>query len=137
MALDHPFARAFAEAWSKPTPERLVALLAPDVVLRQPHRPPIHGIEAAQRELGALLRWLPGLHGERFSAEGSTETVFIEWTLVIPVRRGGLRVTAVDRFTLRGALGVERVVFFDPVPLYRAVALRPWRWPGFLRYRFG
>jgi hypothetical protein len=137
VALDPPFAKAFAEAWSKPTPERLVALLSPDVVLRQPHRPPVRGVEAARRELSGLLRWLPGLHGEHFGAEGSDETVFIEWTPVFPVRRGGLRLAAVDRFTLRGALGAERVVYFDPVPLYLAVAVRPWLWPGFLRYRFG
>jgi hypothetical protein len=137
VALDHPFARAFADAWSKPTPERLLALLTPDVVLRQPHRPPIRGHEAARRELTGLLRWLPRLHGRDFSGEGSDQTVFIEWTLVFPVRRGGLPLRAVDRFTLRGALGAERVVYFDPVPLYRAVALRPWLWPGFLRYRFG
>lgn len=137
MALDHPFARSFAEAWSKPTPDRLLALLTPDVVLRQPHRPPVRGHDAARRELTGLLRWLPGLHGEDFTAEGSAGTVYIEWTLVFPVRRGGLRVPAVDRFTLRGTLGAERLVYFDPVPLYLAVAVRPWLWPGFLRYRFG
>ncbi|TDU32093.1 SnoaL-like protein [Panacagrimonas perspica] len=137
MALDHPFARAFAEAWSKPTADGLVALLTPDVVLRQPHRSAIHGRDAARAELARMLRWLPELHGEDFEAEGSADRVFIEWTLVFPVRRGGLRVHAVDRFTLRDGLGAERWVFFDQMPLLLAVGLRPWAWPGFLRYRFG
>lgn len=137
MALEHPFARAFAAAWSAPTPDRLVALLTEDVVLRQPHRPAIRGRSAARRELSSMLRWLPSLHGEDFCAEGSADTVYIEWTLVFPVRRGGLRIHAVDRFFLRDGLGAERVVFFDQVPLLLAVALRPWLWPGFLRYRFG
>lgn len=137
MALDHPFARAFAEAWTAPEAARLAALLTEDVVLKQPHLAPIRGRQAAQHELHKMLRWLPALHGEDFSAPGDEHTVFIEWTLVFPVRRGGLRIPAVDRFRLRGALGCERVVFFDQVPLLLSVGLRPWLWPGFVRYRLG
>jgi hypothetical protein len=37
------FADKFARAWAQPTPDTLVALLHDDVVLLQPHRPPIRG----------------------------------------------------------------------------------------------
>ena len=60
----HPFAAAFADAWSAPTPDRLVALLHPDVTLLQPHLPPVRGRDAAHAELQRLLRWMPDLHGE-------------------------------------------------------------------------
>ena len=59
----HPFAERFAEAWARPTPERLVAILHDDVTLLQPHLPPIRGKAAAFDELRHLLTWLPELHG--------------------------------------------------------------------------
>lgn len=47
MSAADAFIAAFTAAWATPSPERLVALLAEDVVLRQPHLPPIRGRAAA------------------------------------------------------------------------------------------
>lgn len=129
------FPNRFAEVWASPTPEALVALLADDVVLRQPHRPALQGKAAALREFKRLLRWFPGLHGvvERASDDG--ETVFIEWCLRLPIGGELLSWRAVDRFRLRDGLAVERVVYFDQLALISVLARYPRLWPGYVRYR--
>jgi len=131
------FSEYFAEAWSQPTPEQLVALLHEHVVLMQPHRPPIHGKTAALREFTRLLHWLPGLHGavDRFVENDST--AFIEWRLQVPLKSGVAVIPAVDRFLLRDGLGIERCVYFDQMLMNRMVATNPELWSGALRYRLG
>ena len=132
----HPFAAAFADAWSAPTPERLVALLHPDVTLLQPHLPPVHGRDAAHAELQRLLRWMPDLHGEVDRACGNDAVVFIEWRMKRTRNtRPGIR--AVDRFLLDGDLGTERRVWFDQFALLAEMMRAPHIVPGFFRYRFG
>lgn len=131
------FARCFAEAWAAPVPERLVELLHPDVVLYQPHLPPIRGRAAALGEFRRLFRWLPGTHGRVDRACGSDGVLFIEWLMMFPIGKKGVCIPAVDRFFLQGGLGIERTVFFDQTPLLAAVLARPQLWPGFVRYRLG
>ena len=133
----HPFAAAFAAAWSAPTPERLCALLDPDVVLLQPHRPPIRGRDAALADFRRLFAWLRGLHGEVDRASGDGDVVFIEWRMRLPVGDDVVTVRAIDRFLLRGGLGLERAVYFDQLALVRAVLAHPSLLPGWLRYRAG
>ena len=131
------FATAFADAWAAPTPERLVVLLHQDVILRQPHRPPIRGRQAALADFGRLFRWLPGLHGvvDRSATEG--EWVFIEWRMQIPVRGRLLEMPMVDRFRVVDGLGAERVVYFDQLAFIRIVGAHPGLWAGYLRYQAG
>ncbi|MGH7893922.1 MAG: nuclear transport factor 2 family protein [Candidatus Binatia bacterium] len=135
--MKHAFAEAFEEAWSAPTAERLVALLHPDVVLLQPHLPPIRGRENALREFRRLFAWLPGLHGAVERSSGSDELVFIEWQMKLPVGRGTVGIHAVDRFLLKGGLGIERAVYFDQLALIRTVLAHPRLWPGYAKYRLG
>ncbi len=134
----HPaLARAFAEAWRNPTPERLVALLHPDVVLFQPHRPPIRGRAAALADFRRLFTWLRGLHGVVERASGDDRIVFIEWQMVLPIGHDTVAIRAVDRFRLEGGLGIERAVYFDQLALVRALVTHPRLLPGYLRYRIG
>jgi hypothetical protein len=135
--IEQTFARRFADAWKRPTPEKLIELLHPDVLLYQPHLPPIRGREAAKAEFERLFRWLPGLHGEVERSCGADGVVFIEWEMRFPIGREPVRIPAVDRFLLRDGLGIEREVYFDQQPLYLALLARPDAWAGFLRYRFG
>ena len=130
------FARRFAEGWAAPTAERLVTLLADDVVLLQPHLPPIRGRAAARAEFERLFRWLPGMRGVVHRARGDEGVLYIEWTMRLPIGRG-VAIDAVDRFLLRDGLGVERTVYFDQLPLIAGVLRNPRAWPGYLRYRFG
>jgi len=131
------FAEKFAAAWAKPVPEELVSLLHPDVVLLQPHRPPVRGRDAALREFHRLLRWVPGLHGVIERSSGSGDLLFIEWQMRLPVGRDTISIRAVDRFFLEDALGRERRVYFDQLQFVVAVLRHPSLWRGYLRYRFG
>ena len=130
------FARRFAEGWAAPTAERLVTLLADDVVLLQPHLPPIRGRAAARAEFERLFRWLPGMRGVVHRARGDDSVLYIEWTMRLPIGRG-LAIDAVDRFLLRDGLGAERTVYFDQLPLIAGVLRSPSAWAGYARYRFG
>lgn len=135
--MSSPFAERFAEAWSAPTPERLVALLHPEVVLHQPQVPPIHGREQALKEFRRLFAWLPALYGvvERSSQTG--DVVFIEWRMRFPAGRDVVSINAIDRIKLEGELGIERTVLFDQFKFVTAILRHPGLWPGFIRYRYG
>lgn len=134
---EQEFAERFADAWARPTVERLAALLHPEVVLYQPHLPTIRGQAAARAEFERLLRWLPELFGTVRRSCGSHGIVFIEWQMVFPIGRRGVSIAAVDRFVLQNGLGIERAVYFSPLPLLKAVLTHPSSWAGFGAYRSG
>lgn len=114
-----------------------MALLHEDVVLYQPHLPPIRGKAEATQEFKKLLTWLPGLHGVIERASGDDEIVFIEWQLRLPVGKRTISIRAVDRFRLEDGLGTERAVYFDQLDLIKVVLAHPSLWLGYLKYRFG
>lgn len=128
------FVRAFAEAWAGPHVERLVALLDPRIRLVQPIFPLSTGREAAEGTFfRPLLRFLPDLRIEvdRWSASG--DTVMIEWTGCATLAGRPLRWSGVDRFVLADGRAVERVSYFDALPLLVAMLRHPSCWPAFLR----
>ena len=135
--MEQEFAQRFADAWKRPTLERLLALLHPEVVLYQPYGAPIRGKAAARAEFERLLRWLPGLHGTVKRTVGGRGVVFIEWVMHFPIGRRGVSIPAVDRFLLRDGLGIERAVYFNQMQLVSAVLTHPSSWRGFVHYRFG
>ena len=135
--MEHEFAQRFAKAWKQPSPEHLVELLHPDVVLYQPHLPVMRGREAALEEFQRLFRWLPDFYGKVERYSGSDKVVFIEWHMKFPIGKRGVSIPTVDRFILQDGLGIERAVYFDPRPLITAVLTHPQVWLGFLRYRSG
>jgi len=127
--------RRFMEAWAQPAVERFVSVLDPDVRLLQPVTPEVNGREAAGREFGRLLRWLPDLHGEvdEWSAKG--DTVFIGWRLKFTLGRGPFEIRIVDRIVVRDGLIVEREAYFDSLRFFLATLARPTAWVPYLRYR--
>lgn len=131
------FAEAFEAAWAQPTADALTALLHDEVVLYQPTAPPIHGCAAAHREFTALLRWLPGTHAVVDESLGEDAQCYIRFRLCFPIGRKGVHLPSVDHFILRDGRALSRRAHFDPAPLMLAVALRPWMWWGFFRYRLG
>jgi hypothetical protein len=135
LSAEQDFARRFAEVWAKPAPEKLAALLHENVVLLQPHLPPIRGRTAAFDEMRRLLDCGPELHGEVIRATGADGIVFIEWRVKLTADHKGI--PAVDRFFIDGGLARERLVYFDQLALITALLVRPRLWPGFIRYRFG
>lgn len=131
------FGERFEDAWRNPSADGLVSLLSEDVVLYQPHLPPIRGREAARREFERLFAWSPGARSEVKRWREQDGVAFIEHELIFPVGRRAMRVRAVDCFTLEGELATERVVYFNMLTLVLGVLRHPSLWPGFVRYRLG
>lgn len=135
--IEQDFARRFAEAFKRPSPERLIQLLHPDVVQYQPHTPPIRGREAAFREFDRLFRWLPDIRGEVQRFYSRDGMLFIEWKMRLPIGKKGLFIGVVDRFRLRDGLGIERAISFSRTRLMRSLIFHPRLWLGYIKYQLG
>ena len=125
------FVAGFSDFWSNPSAARLTELLADDVVLRQPLSAPMRGLAAAQAEFGKIFEWLPDLRGRVDGWKGSDDSVFIEFRLQATLAGRPYEWPLVDRFTLRGNKAIERVSYFDSLPLVLRVLRNPagwWRW---------
>jgi len=123
------FVEGFRRYWSAPSLDGLSALLAPDVTLVQPLAPRIRGLDEVRRQFGAIFAWLPDLRAEvdRWSSAGNV--VFIEFRLRATIGGRPFEWPVIDRFLLRDdGLAVERVTYFDPLPLLAAAARRPSGW---------
>ena len=122
------FVERFARWWSDHDPDSLGELLADDVRLVQPIAPDTHtladGIEAFRR----LFRFLPDLTGQVHDSSFDGNLVFIHFTLSATYGGRPISWDAVDRFVLRDGLAVERVSYFDSMPLAIDMALRPRGW---------
>jgi ketosteroid isomerase-like protein len=128
-------AARFTEAWAHPEPDRLVALLDPDVRLLQPVTPELRGKEAARREFTRLLRWLPDLHGVIDSTAGTGDTLLVAWHLRFTLARRPRSISIVDRIVVRGGVIVEREAYFDSLRFLLLVLASPSEWIGYARYR--
>jgi SnoaL-like protein len=131
------FAERFASFWRAPAPERLDALLAPDVRLVAPLTPTTHGLADGRRSFASILELIPDLTAE-VRAWGPTEYgLLIEFTLAgNAAGRVSVSWDAVDRIVLReDGLATERVSHFDPTPLALSLARHPRLWPAFARTR--
>jgi ketosteroid isomerase-like protein len=132
--------QAFAEVWSAPRREldRLMALLAPDIVLVAPTRPP-RSVGQAEGRLAfeRAFRAMPDLHATvaRWSATG--DVLFVEMTFHATI--GGRRVSwnSVDRILFRDGHAVERAAFFNPTRVRRAFTRNLRAIAQFLRFRIG
>lgn len=129
----HPFVATFADFWQAPSPERLPELLHPQVRLIQPLAEPMNGIAAVATEFAALWKWLPDMTAEVDRWHGDDEVVFIEFRLRATLGNGRREIPCVDRFLLDDGKAVERVAYFDPLPLIREVSKRPSTWSGWWR----
>jgi ketosteroid isomerase-like protein len=127
----HAFVTRFADFWDAPSPALLPELLHPDVVLRQPLAPPAVGLALAQRQFERFCRCLPGLHAHVEHWSTDSDVVFIEFTLQANLGRDILSWPTVNRLILRDGKAVERVTYFDPLPVLRTLLRHPsvwWRW---------
>jgi hypothetical protein len=80
-----------------------------------------------------LFAWLPDLTAvvDRWSGQG--DTLFVELRLRATLSGRPVEWAAVDRFTLRGRLAIERVSYFNAVPLLLRVLSTPSSWPRAIR----
>ena len=127
------FVGRFAAAWADPSPERLLELAHPDVVLVQPGMPRVEGTERARRSWNRLFALWPDLRAEvdRWSETG--DYVFIDFRLRATVGRRPFEWPAVDRILLDDGLVRERASYFDPLPLMLESLKRPSRLAATLR----
>ena len=132
------FVRLFAEGWAGPSPEKLMDLLDDRIRLVQPIFAPSIGRDAAAaRFFRPLLRFMPDVRLEvrRWSASG--DVVFIEWTASGTLSGQKLTWSGVDRLILSNGRAVERVAYFDSMPLLVETLRRPSRWLAFWRSGIG
>ena len=129
------FAEAFRAYWSRPTVDGLDALLAEDVVLRQPLGPTTRGLPAAKEAFARILDAIPDLHAEVDGWGAAGDRLFIEFRLLCTLGGHPVAWPVVDRFSLRQGVATERVSFFDPTTLLLAVLRHPSTWRAFARTR--
>ncbi len=121
----HPFVQTFTDVWARPTLDSLMAPLRDDVTLIQPLSKPLYGKQAARKAFRQILTRFPGLKGEIHGGEGSGDTVFIDWTMVVPIGRKKHHLPVIDKVTLEDGLVKERIAYFDPSPLFGPIARSP------------
>jgi hypothetical protein len=98
----------------------------PDTVLVQPIASPARGPGALKELFGPLFTAMPDLHGTITRWGETADGVFIELVLSGHLGRKSLEWTVVDRIILEDGLIRERRSYFDPAPVLRAVASRPY-----------
>jgi ketosteroid isomerase-like protein len=125
----------FTEAWARPQVERFIALLHPDVCLRQPVTKPIRGRAAARAEFTKLLRWLPDLRGTVDHSGVCEDLALIAWRLAFTLGRRPFELRIVDRIVVADGLIREREAYYDSLGLMIELLRRPSAWPGYWRYR--
>lgn len=131
---------AFAHAWAAPEArlDRLIALLAPDIVLEAPTSPPVSvGWKAGRAAFERAFKAMPDLTAavDAWSASGDGLFIAVRFKATI----GGKRVEwrAVDHFTFDAGEAVRRTSYFDPTPLRAAFVRNPKGVLQYLRLRSG
>ena len=133
---EHILARQFADVWLKPSADELIKVIHSETILYQPHLPPLHGREAAYQEFKRFMDWVPGFYGVVDRYEGDNNLVFIEWQMKFPIGKKVISIRAVDRISIQEGLIKERAVYFNTLPLIKAILGNPGGWRKYLRYRF-
>ena len=130
--LEH-FVHAFADAWSRPDLDRFTALWHPEIRLTAPLAGTTVGHPASREAFRRTLELLPDMKGEVTRWSGSDDLVFIEWTASATYAGESVSWPVVDRWLLADGLGLERVAYFDSLPLVRLVARHPAWWARWWR----
>jgi hypothetical protein len=125
------FVNKFADFWNSPSPQRLPELLHPDVVLVQPLAAPMIGIQAAQAEFHRFYCCLPDLCAQVDHWCGDGNLVFIEFRLHARIGGEVIDWPNVNRLMLHEGKAIERVTYFDLLPILPTFLRHPstwWRW---------
>jgi ketosteroid isomerase-like protein len=119
------FVRRFQETWAAPTPERLNQLVHADIEFIQPMQPAVHGHAEAAAFWRHLLSMIPDLTGEVVSWAARGGTVFIELRMRGTLGGEPVEWVTLDRIHLEDGKVRQRIAYFDPLPLIRAIVVRP------------
>lgn len=134
MESPREFVDRFARFWARPSLDGFATVLAPGATLHQPLAPTMRGLAQVRAGFAPVFAWLPDLRGEvdRWSADG--DVVFIEFRLRATLGGRPVEWPLIDRFVVGpDGLAVERLTYFDPLPLVLATVARPAGWWRFWR----
>ena len=128
-------AKEFDDAWRNPDVAHFVSMLHPDVVLKQPVLPPIHGKNGGTRFFQRFLKWLPDVRGEVLEWSGAGDTLYIVWLLEASVGGKPFSMRAVDviRIDSEGLI-MEREAFYDSLHFFKVNLSRPFAWIPYWRF---
>jgi limonene-1,2-epoxide hydrolase len=130
---------AFAQGWALPKPEPFLDFFMPLIHEQAVFTQPLLAPASGHAEIEAMFRRLFLLMPEfiavplRSAVEG--DVVFIESRCVAGVSGTHDPFDVCDRFVMMDGRIYDRRSFFDPAPVVRVVARRPWLWPSFARGR--
>jgi ketosteroid isomerase-like protein len=130
------FVERFMRFWAAPDPAALDELLHDDAHLVQPLMPEARSRAAYAQSTRRLLAVMPDLHGRTHRWGPTEDGVLIEHTLAGTLGGKALSWDLTDRITLRDGRVVERIAYFDPLPLVLGVVRRPRAWLPLLRASF-
>jgi hypothetical protein len=133
MGTPDAFVQAFQRYWAAPKLEMLDGILHSDVVLIQPLSRPARGLAHAKRQFARIFALMPDLHAEVDGWSAAGDVVFIEFRLIGTLGGRRLEWPAIDRFHLPGPLAMERISYFDSLPILGALLTRPSCWPRAIR----
>ena len=130
------FVERFKRFWAAPDPAALDELMHEDARLVQPLMREARSRAAYAGAMRRLLAVMPDLHGRTHRWGPTEDGVLIEHTLAGTLGGKALSWDLTDRITLRDGRVVERIAYFDPLPLVLAGLTRPRAWVPLLRIRF-
>lgn len=119
------FVERFGKTWADPTPERLNELVHSDAVLVQPIEPVVRGHAEAAAFWRRLFALIPDLRGEVVSWGHRNGVVYIEARMHGTLGGRPIEWITLDRIHLDAGKVRRRTAYFNPLPLLRAIALRP------------
>lgn len=132
------FVQAFADAWARPTPEGMAALMHPEVRLEAPMMNVTLGKAASLEEMRRLLLLWPDVHVEVERWRGAGDLVFIEFAMIATFAGRPLRIRGIDRIVLKDGLAIERVTYVaDPLSMLSILLTRPSGWRRWWRAGVG
>jgi ketosteroid isomerase-like protein len=126
------FVRRFEETWVEPDPDRINGLVHSDIEFSQPLEGPVHGHEEARAFWRRLFTLIPDIHGEVLSWGFGDGVVYIELRMVGTLGGKPIDWVTLDRIRLEDGKVRQRIAYFNPLPLVRAVVMRPRAWPRWL-----
>jgi len=133
------FVRRFAELWANPGihADRFGELLGSDIRLIAPMTPTTTNRARGLRALHKVFAATPDIRASVLRWSETEDALFIEMRFTATI--GGREVSwyNVDRFRFSDGVAVERVAYFDPSILQRALLRDPRGWVQLLRMRFG
>ena len=123
----------FANGWTDPTYDEFcdyfLTRMHPQVRLIQPLAATGVGRAAFRKQFARLFATVPDINAEVLKWSSHGPDVFIEIALHGTIGWRSVTWYACDRLTVHDGMITERHSYFDPIPLVKAIALRPWAWP--------